>query len=170
MRVTGPDVSDRVERTGAEALTENEVVAERVVITVAAAAPDAALYAIWNVAVSEVGVVTTLRTRDARITRGERRAREVRAGEADVDRFTYVAGVGREGRDGRSAYATRVAGDGEQISNGVVGVRGDIALSVDHLREPSQVVVDILGLVGNGLRRHNRTEHQHTDHSRQQFG
>ncbi|MBK9308801.1 MAG: hypothetical protein IPM58_17330 [Nitrospira sp.] len=32
--------------------------AEPVVVTVAAAAPDAALYEIWNIAVSEVGVAT----------------------------------------------------------------------------------------------------------------
>lgn len=58
MRVTGPDVGNRGERTGVEALTENVVVAGRVVVTVAAAAPDAALYEIWNIAVSEVGVAT----------------------------------------------------------------------------------------------------------------
>lgn len=105
--------------------------------------------------------------KDARIVRRERGAGEIRASEGDIDRFAGVAGVRRKGRDGRSAYATRVAGDGEQISNGVVRIRRDIALPVDHLREPAEVVVDILRLVSNGLRRHNSAEHQHTGHSRQ---
>jgi len=63
-RVTGPEVGDRAVSTGAEALTENEVVAEPVVVvTVTVAGPAAALKEIWNVAVMAVGVVTTLRTR-----------------------------------------------------------------------------------------------------------
>lgn len=58
-RVTGPEVGDRVESTGAEAFTENDVVAEPVVVvTVTVAGPAAALKAIWNVAVIAVEVVT----------------------------------------------------------------------------------------------------------------
>lgn len=31
--------------------------------------------------------------------------------------------------------------DGEQIADGIIGIRCDIALPIDHLRQPAQVVV-----------------------------
>ncbi len=94
---------------------------------------------------------------DAGIIRGERRASQIRAGECDVDGSPRIAGIRRKGRDRRRADAARIARDGQQIANSVVGVRRDIALPVDHLREPSQVVVDVLDLIGCG---HHRVDEQ----------
>ena len=62
--VTGPEVGDSTETTGADAFTEKDVVAEPVaVVTVTAVSPVRAAKEIWKVAVMEVGVVKTLRTR-----------------------------------------------------------------------------------------------------------
>ena len=43
-----------------------------------------------------------------------------------------IAGVRYERRNGRRADPAGVAGDGEQIPDGVVGIRRDIPLPVDH--------------------------------------
>ena len=91
--------------------------------------------------------------KNARIACSERRTCQIGPGERDVDGGTRIAGVRGKGRDRRRADATRTARDGEEIPDGII--RGDIALPVDHLREPPQVVVDILGLVGD---RHNRAD------------
>ena len=44
----------------------------------------------------------------------------------------------------RGTHATRVAGEGQQIADGVVLVRRDMALLVDHVRQPAQVFVDVM--------------------------
>jgi len=100
---------------------------------------------------------------DAGVARGQRRTGEIHAGNRNADRGSRIAGIRREGRDGRGADTTRVADDRQQIADGIIRIRRDMALPVDHLREPAEVVVDVLGLISNGLRRH-------TGHSRQKFG
>ncbi len=74
------------------------------------------------------------------------------------------------GDGNRGTHATRVAGEGQQIADGVVLVCRDMALLVDHLRQPAQVVVDVLGLVSDHLCGNEHTEHQHASHKRQNFG
>lgn len=86
---------------------------------------------------------------NAGIGRGERRAGQIRAGEGDVDRFASVAGIRREGGDRRGTDAARVARDGEQIADRVIRIRRDISLPIDHLGQAAQVVVDVVGLVGD---------------------
>ena len=65
---------------------------------------------------------------------------------------------------------TRVAGEGQQIADYVVLVRRYMALLVDHVRQPAQVAVDVLGLVSDHLCGDEHTEHQHAGHKRQDFG
>ena len=74
------------------------------------------------------------------------------------------------GDGNRGTHATRVAGDGQQIADCVVRIRRDMALLVDHARQPAQVVVDVLGLVSDHLCGDEHTEHQHAGHKRQDFG
>ena len=59
-----------------------------------------------------------------------------------------IAGVRYERRDRRRADPTGVACNGEQIPDGIIGIRRDIPLPVNNLREPAKVVVDVLRLVG----------------------
>jgi hypothetical protein len=53
------------------------------------------------------------------------------------------------------------------VTDGVVLIRRDIALPVDHLREPAEVVVDVLGLIGDRECWHRCTEHQRTGDNQQ---
>lgn len=107
---------------------------------------------------------------NAGIGGGERGAGEIRAGQGDIDRGARIARIRGESRDRRRANTTRVARDGQQIANGVVLIRRDIPLSVDHLREAAQVVVDVLSLIGDRRCRDEYTKHQHAGHGRQKFG
>ena len=90
-------------------------------------------------------------------------------GEGGIDRLTRIASIRSKGRDRRRAHATRVARNREQITDSVVLVCGDIALPVDHLGQPAEVVVGVLGLVGHSRRRGRHTEQQHAGHNRQDF-
>lgn len=87
-------------------------------------------------------------------------------------RETSPSGENLKHRDdgNRGTHPTRVAGDGQQIADCVVLVRRDMALLVDHVRQPAQVVVDVLGLVSDHLCGDEHTEHQHAGHKRQDFG
>lgn len=90
-------------------------------------------------------------------------------GQGDVDRVARITGVRCKGRDGWRADATGIAGDGEQIPDGIVPIRRDIPLPVDHLRQAAQVVIDVVGLVGDGRSRYEHTEQQQADHNRKDF-
>ena len=89
-----------------------------------------------------VGAVTTLRTRMPGLA-------------GDTDGGARIAGVRRERRDRWRAHATGIARDGEQIADGVVIVCRDIPLAVDHLRQPTQVVIDVLRLVSGDMHQVN---------------
>lgn len=87
-------------------------------------------------------------------------------------RETPSSGENLKCRDdgGQGTHAIGVAGDGQQIADCVVLVCRDMALFVDHLRQPAQVVGDVLGLVSNHRCGYEHTEHQHAGHKRQDFG
>jgi hypothetical protein len=58
---------------------------------------------------------------------------------------------------------TRTTCDRVQIADGIVGVRREIPLPVDHLREAPEVVVDILRPIGMECRRQSRQYHHRDD-------
>ena len=90
--------------------------------------------------------------KDARVVRRERSAGQIRAGQRDIDGGARIAGIRGEGGDRRRTDATGVPSDRQQIADGIVRIRRDMALPVDHLRQPAQVVIAILRLIGG--RRH----------------
>jgi hypothetical protein len=48
--------------------------------------------------------------------------------------------------------------NGEPISDGIIRVRLDIVLPVDHLRQAAQLVVDVLRFIGKQQARHDRRQ------------
>lgn len=91
---------------------------------------------------------------DAGVVRRQRRTGQIGADERDGDRRARITGVRRQARDRRRTDATRVACNGQQIADRVVGIRRDVPLPVDHLGEPAEVVVDVLRLLGDRQRRY----------------